>query len=122
MRKHVKPAHPDATIPDPVRKTDLPPEGRVVDWSVHWARLHARGDITAKDVPGEEEDEGEPVASKSSAKRAAPKRAAKGQKTEAKLSPTAPADQSPVIEAREPEPVAGEAAEYHGGSTDPLNA
>ena len=122
MRKHVKPAHPDATIPDPARKTDLPPEGRVVEWSVHWARLHARGDITAKDVPDEDEREGEPVASKSPAKRTAPKRAPKGRKPEAKLAPTAPADAGPVIEVREPEPVAQESAEYHGGSTDPLTA
>ena len=58
MRKHVKPADKHASIPDPVRKTDLPPEGRVVDWSVHWARLEARGDIKVKDVP-DEDDAGE---------------------------------------------------------------
>ncbi|WFS07777.1 DUF2635 domain-containing protein [Methylobacterium sp. 391_Methyba4] len=51
MRKHVKPADKAASIPDPARKTDLPPEGRVVEWSAHWARLEARGDIKAKDVP-----------------------------------------------------------------------
>lgn len=55
MRKHVKPADKAASIPDPVRKTDLPPEGRVVDWSVHWARLEARGDIKVKDVPDEDD-------------------------------------------------------------------
>ncbi|SFM76419.1 DUF2635 domain-containing protein [Methylobacterium pseudosasicola] len=55
MRKHVKPADAGASIPDPVRQTDLPPEGRVVDWSVHWARLEARGDIKVKDVPDEDD-------------------------------------------------------------------
>ncbi len=55
MRKHVKPADKAASIPDPIRKTDLPPEGRVVDWSAHWARLEARGDIKVKDVPDEAE-------------------------------------------------------------------
>lgn len=54
MRKHVKPADEAASIPDPARKTDLPPEGRVVEWSAHWARLEARGDIKAKDVPDED--------------------------------------------------------------------
>ncbi|MGX9981976.1 DUF2635 domain-containing protein [Methylobacterium fujisawaense] len=51
MRKHVKPAHPNATIPDPERRGDLSPEGRVVPWGVHWARLAARGDIVVTDVP-----------------------------------------------------------------------
>ena len=50
MRKHVKPAHPQAAIPDPTRGGDLPPEGRVVEWSVHWARLAQRDDIIVKDV------------------------------------------------------------------------
>ena len=50
MRKHVKPAHPQAAIPDPVRGGDLPPEGLTVDWSVHWARLAQRGDIVVTDV------------------------------------------------------------------------
>ena len=50
MRKHVKPAHPQAAIPDPVRGGDLPPEGLTVEWSVHWARLAQRGDIIVKDV------------------------------------------------------------------------
>ena len=57
MRKHVKPADKAASIPDPARKTDLPPEGRVVDWSVHWARLEAREDIIVSDAPDEAEAE-----------------------------------------------------------------
>jgi len=54
MRKLVKPADKNASIPDPARKTDLPPEGRIVEWSVHWARLEARGDVKVKDVPDED--------------------------------------------------------------------
>lgn len=50
MRKHVRPAHPLATIPDPARKRDLPSGGLVVDWSVHWARLAQRGDVVVTDV------------------------------------------------------------------------
>lgn len=50
MRKHVKPAHSRAAIPDPVRGGDLPSEGLTVEWSVHWARLAQRGDIIVKDV------------------------------------------------------------------------
>lgn len=59
MRKHVKPADPNASIPDPVRRRDLPPEGHPVEWSVHWARLAARGDIVVSDV---EEDAAAPAA------------------------------------------------------------
>lgn len=50
MRKYVKPAHADATIPDPVRKSDLPREGREVEWSVHWAHLAAREDIIVSEI------------------------------------------------------------------------
>ena len=55
MRKLVKPADAGASIPDPVRRNDLPPGWSEVEWSVHWARLEARGDIKVKDVPHEDE-------------------------------------------------------------------
>lgn len=55
MRKLVKPADAGASIPDPVRRNDLPPGWSEVEWSVHWARLEARGDIKVKDVPDEDE-------------------------------------------------------------------
>lgn len=51
MRKLVKPAHPDASIPDPERGTDLPPEGRAVTWSAHWARMAARDDVEVSEIP-----------------------------------------------------------------------
>ena len=54
MRKLVKPADAGASIPDPVRRNDLPAGWSEVEWSVHWARLEARGDIKVKDVPDED--------------------------------------------------------------------
>lgn len=55
MRKHVTPADPAATIPDPARGRDLPPDGDEVEWSAHWALLAGRGDVivreTAPDKP-----------------------------------------------------------------------
>lgn len=53
MRKHVKPAHPDATIPDPSRGGDLPAAGLPCEWSVHWARLEMRGDVIVTDIEPE---------------------------------------------------------------------
>lgn len=50
MRKHVTPADPAATIPDPERGRALPPEGAEVTWSPYWAGLAARQDVTASDV------------------------------------------------------------------------
>lgn len=56
MRQHVKPAHPDARIPDVEREDFLPPEGRDVEWSVSWLRLKMRGDILVS-PPTDEEPE-----------------------------------------------------------------
>lgn len=53
MRKHVKPAHPDATIPDPSRGVDLPPDGLPCEWNVHWARLQMRGDVIVTEIEPE---------------------------------------------------------------------
>jgi len=50
MRKHVTPADPAASIPDPSRGRDLPADGLPVDWTAYWAGLEARGDITVTDV------------------------------------------------------------------------
>ena len=58
MLKHVTPADPAATIPDPERGQPLPPEGRAVTWSAYWASLEMREDITVAAVP----DEPEPAA------------------------------------------------------------
>ena len=44
-RRTVKPAHPDATIPDPAHRSKLPPDGLEVTWSPYWARLLRRGDV-----------------------------------------------------------------------------
>lgn len=62
MRKHVKPADPKATIPDPERRGDLPAAGRVVTWSAHWARLAAREDIVVSDPPAPTEAPKDPPA------------------------------------------------------------
>lgn len=51
MRKHVAPADPAATIPDPSRGRPLPPEGLPVTWGPYWAGLAARGDITVENLP-----------------------------------------------------------------------
>lgn len=72
MRKHVKPAHSQAAIPDPVRGGDLPPEGLTVEWSVHWARLAQRGDIIVKDVDEAGLKTKAPTANGPKAPRAAP--------------------------------------------------
>ena len=71
MRKHVKPADPAASIPDPTRKTDLPPDGRAVEWSVHWARLAARGDIVVTDLADEDGAEAKADAPKASSAKSA---------------------------------------------------
>lgn len=55
MRKLVIPALPTASIPDPDRGDVLPPGGRVVDWTPHWARLAAREDVTVAEPPTEPE-------------------------------------------------------------------
>ena len=44
-RRTVKPAHPDATIPDPAHRSKLPSDGLEVTWSPYWARLLRRGDV-----------------------------------------------------------------------------
>ena len=56
MRKHVKPAHRQAAIPDHVRGGDLPPNGLVVEWSVHWARLAQRGDVVVSEIDEDQAD------------------------------------------------------------------
>jgi len=53
MRKHVAPAHPGASIPDPDRGGFLPPEGRTVPWTPHWAGMAAREEIAVTDAPDE---------------------------------------------------------------------
>lgn len=50
IRKLVKPAHPDARIPDPDRRRYLPPEGQEVDWNAHWAAMQVRGDVLVSDI------------------------------------------------------------------------
>jgi hypothetical protein len=50
MRKHVTPADPAASIPDPAHGRDLPPEGAEVDWDAYWAGLQLRGDITVTEI------------------------------------------------------------------------
>lgn len=47
MRRYVRPADPGATIPDPERGDALPPDGREVTWSAHWAVMLAREEISA---------------------------------------------------------------------------
>ena len=44
-RRTVKPAHPEATIPDPDHRLKLPTDGLEVVWSAYWARLLRRGDV-----------------------------------------------------------------------------
>lgn len=44
-RRTVKPAHPDATIPDPDRRDRLPPEGREVVWSHYWEGHLVKGNV-----------------------------------------------------------------------------
>lgn len=44
-RRTVKPAHPDAYIPDPDRRDKLAPEGREVIWSHYWEGHLAKGNI-----------------------------------------------------------------------------
>lgn len=51
MRVHVRPAHPEASIPDPERGRDLVPEGLEVEWSAHWANLARRGDVIVGEAP-----------------------------------------------------------------------
>lgn len=57
MRKHVTPATPGASVPDPDRGDVLPSQGRPVEWSAHWARLAARGEIAVTDPAPEAEPE-----------------------------------------------------------------
>lgn len=71
MRKHVAPADPSATVPDPERGRALPPEGLPVDWSPYWAGLALRGDIVVTDPPSEPDDAGPPAPRKSSNNKAA---------------------------------------------------
>ena len=49
MRKHVAPAHPEASIPDPDRGGFLPPDGRTVAWTPFWAGMLLREEITVGD-------------------------------------------------------------------------
>ncbi|KQP11159.1 hypothetical protein ASF28_08940 [Methylobacterium sp. Leaf99] len=49
MRKHVTPADPTATIPDPERGCDLPADGLPVTWSAYWAAREARGEVVVTD-------------------------------------------------------------------------
>lgn len=56
MRKHVTPADPTATIPDPERGCDLPADGLCVMWSAYWAAREARGEVLVSD-PAEAADE-----------------------------------------------------------------
>lgn len=78
MRKLVVPALPTASIPDPERGDFLPAEGRVVDWTPHWARLALREDVTVGEPPAEPSHEApepdavpvEPAASHESAEAA----------------------------------------------------
>lgn len=53
MRKLVIPALPTASIPDPDRGDVLPPGGRVVDWTPHWALMALRGEVTVADPSAE---------------------------------------------------------------------
>lgn len=50
MRKHVTPADPAASVPDPDRRDVLPRDGREVVWSPYWARRAARGEVTVTDL------------------------------------------------------------------------
>ena len=62
MRKHVTPADPAATIPDPAGGQPLPPEGRTVTWSAYWAGLEMRQDITSAVLLDEPEPAGDAAA------------------------------------------------------------
>jgi hypothetical protein len=55
MRKHVAPSTPTASIPDPERGGFLPPEGRVVSWTPHWAGMALREEILVTDAVEEAE-------------------------------------------------------------------
>lgn len=55
MRKHVTPADPNASIPDPARGRDLPPEGAAVTWDAYWAGRAARGEVEAVEIADEPE-------------------------------------------------------------------
>uniref|UniRef100_UPI000A98F7D8 hypothetical protein n=1 Tax=Methylobacterium sp. CCH5-D2 TaxID=1768765 RepID=UPI000A98F7D8 len=57
-RKHVTPADPAATIPDPSRGRPLPPEGLAVTWGPYWAGLAARGEITVSELPADDPEAG----------------------------------------------------------------
>lgn len=49
MQKYVTPSHPKAAIPDPAHGTDLPPEGRAVEWTAYWELMLLRGEISVAD-------------------------------------------------------------------------
>ena len=53
VRKFVKPAHPDASIPDPAHGRNLPPEGMEVVWDHYWIGRERSGDIIVSDVVDE---------------------------------------------------------------------
>jgi len=57
MRKHVAPADPAATIPDPSRGRPLPPEGLPVTWGPYWAGLAARAEIVVSEISEETDAE-----------------------------------------------------------------
>lgn len=44
-RRSIRPAHPQATIPDPDHRDDLPAEGRDVVWSSYWALHLTKGNV-----------------------------------------------------------------------------
>jgi hypothetical protein len=50
VRKFVKSVHPRACIPDLEHRDFLPPAGREVNWSVHWARHEKHGDVRVFDT------------------------------------------------------------------------
>ena len=51
IRKYVKPAHPDAKIPDPSHPgMDLPASGTEVTWDHYWIGRERRGEIEVADI------------------------------------------------------------------------
>lgn len=60
-RRHVTPADPAATIPDPSRGRPLPPDGAAVAWGPYWALLAARGDVTVRPLAPEPPEPAEPA-------------------------------------------------------------
>jgi hypothetical protein len=50
MRVHVRPAHPDARIPDPAHNRFLPADGYEVEFDHHWRRHERQGNVVVSEI------------------------------------------------------------------------